>query len=108
MDDFFEKYVENLVSDCLKGAKFAYLPEREKQEIATRLRDYFYSQTIDTLVDQLSDEQVSQIQSMDANDPKTQQLMSEFAASIPGFAFVLEEKLKKEMDEILQTGQVPS
>lgn len=108
MDDTFEQFTENLVSECLKGAKFAYLPEREKREIATKLRDYFYSQTIDTLVDQLSDEQVSQIQSMDANDPKTQQLMSEFAASIPGFAFVLEEKLKKETDIILQTGQIPT
>lgn len=108
MDDTFEQFTENLVNECLKGAKFAYLPNTEKKEIAAKLRDHFNSITINTLIEQLSDEQISQISGLDPADPKMQQLMSEFSASIPGFAFILEEKLKKEMDVILQTGQIPA
>lgn len=108
MDKAFEDFIENLVNECLQGAKFAYLSDGEKKEITQKLRDHFYSLTIDTLIDQLSDDQISQIKALDPKDPKMQELMSQFAASIPGFAFVLEDKLKNEMDNVLQTGQIPS
>lgn len=107
MDNVFESFIENLVSECLKGAKFAYLPEKEKKELAAKLRDRFYQVTIDTLVDQLSESQVREIKSLDPKDPKMEQKMTEFAASIPGFAFVLEDKLKVEMDKVLESGQIP-
>ncbi|TSC87448.1 MAG: hypothetical protein G01um10147_625 [Microgenomates group bacterium Gr01-1014_7] len=106
MDNVFNDFLENLVNECLQGAKFAYLSEKDKKEIARKLRDHFYSVTIDTLVDQLSDEQINQIKGLDPKAPEMEQKMAEFAASIPGFAFVLEDKLKIEMDKILQTGQI--
>lgn len=106
MDKIFEDFINNLVNECLQGAKFAYLAEKDKKEIGAKIRDHFYSVTIDTLVDQLSDEQVNQIKGLDPKAPEMEQKMAEFAASIPGFAFVLEDKLKAEMDKILQTGQI--
>ncbi len=108
MDKDFEQFLENLVSECLESDKLAYLPEAEKKEIVSKLRDHFYSVTIDVLIDRLSDEQVAQVKGLDPKDPKMQDLMSQFAASIPGFAFVLEDKLKKEQDKILQTSQIPA
>lgn len=105
--EHFEKFIENLINECMQSAKFAYLPDSNKKEVAEKLRNHFYSVTIDMLVDQLSDEQASQIKALGQNNPKTPELMSQFAASIPGFAVILEEKLTKEMDNILQTGQVP-
>lgn len=106
MDKIFEDFIEKLVSECLQGARFAYLPEQEKKAIAAKVREHFYSVTIDTLVDQLSESQVNQIKGLDPKAPEMEQKMAEFAASIPGFAFVLEDKLKAEMDRILQTGQI--
>ena len=107
MDNIFESFIENLVSECLQSVKFSFLPEREKKEVAQKLRDHFYSMTIDTLIDQLSDEQVNQIKDLDSKS-KMEEKMAEFAASIPGFAFVLEDKLKAKMSQILQTGQIPA
>lgn len=106
MNNIFGGFMENLVKECLQGAKFAYLAEKDKKEIAGKLRDHFYSVTIDTLIDQLSESQVNQIKGLDPKAPEMEQKMAEFAASIPGFAFVLEDKLKAEMDKILQTGQI--
>jgi len=108
MDDFFEKYIDNLVNECLQTSKLSILSDKEKKDMAGRLRNHFYDKTINTLLDQLSDEQASQIKALDPKDPKVSELMSQFAASIPGFSFVLEDKLKGEMDKVLQTGQIPT
>ena len=89
-----------------RGAKFAYLAEKDKKEIGAKVQDHFYSVTINTLIDQLSDEQVNKIKDLDFKTPEAQQKIAEISASIPGFAFVLEDKLKAEMDKILQTGQI--
>lgn len=107
MDKIFENYVESLIQECLKGAKFAYLPQRQKKEIEGKIRDHFYSVTINTLIDQLSDEQLLEIKDLEPGNPILVQKFERFAAEIPGFASVLEDKLKAEMDQILQTGQIP-
>lgn len=106
MDNIFENFIENLVNECLRSAKFSYLNAKEKKELAAKLRDRFYQLTINSLIEQLSDEQINQIKGLDSKDKKMEEKLSEFAASIPGFAIVLEDKLKAEMDQILQTGQI--
>lgn len=108
MNNIFEEFVEKLVSECLKTAKFEFLPEKEKKETAQKLREYFYQQTIDLLLDQLSDEQFFQIKDLDPKDPKMQEKLEQFAAEIPGFALALEDNLNKQSDQILQTGQIPA
>ena len=108
MNNIFEEFVEKLVSECFKTAKFEFLPEKEKEETTQKLREYFYQITIDTLLDQLSDEQFSEIKDLNPRDPKMQEKLEQFAAEIPGFAVVLEDKLNKQSDQILQTGQIPA
>lgn len=108
MDKIFEDYLENLVNECLQGASFAYLPPREKKDIEDKLRDHFYNVTIATFIDQLSDDQAREIKDLDFKTPQAQQKIAETSASIPGFAFVLEDKLKQEMDNILKTGIIPA
>ena len=107
MDKIFEEYIENLVNECLQSAKFAYLPEKERQEFAQKLRDYFYNITINSFIDQISEEQFTRIKDLDFKTPEAQQKIAEMSASIPGFAFALEDKLKKEMDKILRDGKIP-
>lgn len=104
MDQAFEEFIEKLVSECLQSSKFAYLPPKEKKDMAEKLRNHFYNMTLNTLIDQLSSDQIVQIRALDPKDPKMEKLMSEFAACIPGFATVLEDKLTIEMDQILKTG----
>lgn len=107
MDNIFEDFIENLIKECLQGAKFVYLPANEKKELEAKLRDHFYSLTINTLIDQLSDEQVMEIKDLDFKTKEAQEKIAQISAAIPGFAFVLEDKLKQEMDQILQSGQIP-
>src|SRR4051812_3972049 len=107
MENVFENFIEKLITECLQGAKFAYLTPKEKDDLKIKLRNHFMNVTLDTLVDQMSDEQLVQVKDLDPNSPEMQQKMVEFAAIIPGFAIILDDKLKKEMDNILQTGQIP-
>ena len=108
MENIFESFVENLVTECLKLDKFSYLNEQQKKELVSKLRDHFYQLTIETLIDQLSDEQLLEIKDLEPEDPALAQKFEKFAAEIPGFAVVLEDTLKKESDKILQTGQLPN
>lgn len=108
MDKIFEEFIEKLVSECLQGDKFSSLSEKEKIETAEKLRDYFYNVVIDSLLDQISEDQLAEIKDLDAKDPKMAEKLTQFAAALPGFGFYLEDKLKKEMDLILQNGQIPS
>ncbi len=108
MDKIFEEFIENLVNECLQSAKFAYLPEKERQEFAQKLRDYFYNVTINSFIDQISDEQFTRIKDLDFKSKEVLEKIAQISASIPGFAFVVEDKLKKEMGQILETGQIPS
>ena len=108
MDEFIEGYLEKLVSECLKGAKLAILSPSQKQEMAENLRDHFYDVTTKTLIEQLSNQQLMEVKDLDPDSPEMTAKMSEFAAVIPGFYMVLDKKLKSEMDQILQTGQVPN
>ncbi len=106
MDNIFDSFIENLVKECLQGAKFSYLLPREKNQLAKKLRDHFYDITIKLFLDQLSEQQFNEVKDLDFKEPTAQQKVAEISASIPGFAFVLEDKLKQEMDLILQTGQI--
>ncbi len=108
MDKIFEDFLEKLISECLLGARFSYLAEKEKKETTEKLRDHFYDVIIDTLINQLSEEQLKEIRGLDSASPKMQEKLSLFAASLPGVGFFLEEKLKKELDRILETGQIES
>ncbi len=107
MDNIFEDFIEKQVSECLKGAKFSYLNEKEKKQLTPKLRDYFYNVTIETFLGQISEEQVAAIKDLDFKKEVAQQKIAEMSASIPGFGFTLEDKLKKEMDQIIETGQIP-
>ncbi len=107
MENIFEEYLEKLIKECMQGDKIAYLSRNQKKDLEQKIRAYFYSITINTLIDQLSPEQLDQVKDLDPDSPEMQQKMAEFAASIPGFAVVLEDKLKQKMDQILQTGTVP-
>ena len=104
MDNVFDSFIENLVNECLQGAKFAYLPEREKRKTAENIRNHFYNITIGLFLDQISDEQIKEIKDLDFKTAEAQQKVAEISASIPGFAFVLEDKLKQETDKILANG----
>lgn len=106
MDKIFEDFIENLVTEALQGAKFSYLSDAQKKEMAQKLREHFYNVTVEAFVDQLTDEQVSQVKGLDFKSEAAQQKIAEISASIPGFSFVLENELKSEMDRILQTGQI--
>jgi hypothetical protein len=108
MDNIFEQYIENMVKECLSMDKFMYLPEAQRQQLADQLRDLFYNTTINTLIDQLNEEQLTQIQDLNPEDPILDQKLQEFAATTPGFYETLEGVFRAKLNTILQTGQIPT
>lgn len=72
-----------------------------------QLSDYFNQIILETLVYSLTDEQIKEIEDIDFNNPEQVQELQLLAASIPGFIFIVEDVLKKEVEEIKKTGQIP-
>ena len=62
---------------------------------------------LDTTIDNLNEEQISQLEALDPESPQMEEKISLFAAQIPGLAQVLEQKLNEEVAKIKQTGQIP-
>lgn len=100
MDKTITDFINSLVIKCMANPIF-----KDQKE---NLEKYFYQVMIETLIDNLSQQQIDQVKDLDIKSPKMQQKLQLFAASIPGFIFILDEKLNSEASKISQTGQIPS
>lgn len=107
MDQQIDQVINDLISSCMQSPMFASLNEQQKQETIKRLADRFYSVILETLVDNLNEEQLKATENLDFNTPEAEQKLQIMAAEIPGFLFIMEDALKKEAEKIKQTGQVP-
>lgn len=98
MEQELQKYLDGLVGECLTA-----VPSLNKDQLG----DYFNQIILETLVYSLTDEQIKEIENIDFNNPEQVQELQLLAASIPGFIFIAEDVLKKEIEEIKKTGQIP-
>lgn len=107
MDQEIEKYLNNLIEDCLQAPAFLTLSDQDKSLFRQKLDDYFSQVILETLIYSLSDDQVKEIENLDFNSPEAAQKIQLLAASVPGFIMILDEVLQKEAEKVKQTGQVP-
>jgi len=98
MEQELQKYIDGLVQECLRA-----VPTLDR----TQLEDYFNQVILDTLIYSLTDEQIKEIDNIDFDNPEQVQELQLMAASIPGFIFIVEDVLKKEIEEIKRTGKIP-
>lgn len=99
MDEEIQKYLNTLMDETLKAQ-----PSLNKNA----LLDYYSDVILKTLVDNLSDEQLAEVEKLDFESPEAESKLALLAAQIPGFIFKAEEVLKLASAQIKQTGQIPT
>lgn len=100
MDKITTDFINNLVEKCAAN------PALVNQK--ANLENYFYRSMVETLIDNLNEEQLNQVKDLDLNSNEAQEKLQLFAAQVPGFINILDEKLAKEAENISITGQIPS
>ncbi len=105
MDDKFNDHINKLVEECLNAPSYSTLTGQLREEAAERLNNHFNLLVINLLIDSLNEEQLSQVENLPENSPELENKFEEFAAQIPGFVYMIEEKLNSEVKSIIQ-GQI--
>lgn len=102
MDDQFNAHITKLVDECLASSAYSALSESDKQAAREKLENHLNLVVINLLIDSLSAEQLSEVENLPEESSEMEEKFQEFASQIPGFAYVMEEKLKTEVQSIIQ------
>ena len=108
MDPQIEKFLNDFADKTLNGSGFAGVAPEQKTEIKAKLLDYFSNLIFDTLLSNLKEEQLKELEQMqDLGSDEAQKKIALMSASIPGFIFILEDRMEKASEEVGRTGQIP-
>jgi hypothetical protein len=108
MDPQIEKFLNDYADKTLAGSGFIASAPKEKEELKPKLIEYFSDLIFDTLLHNLTDAQVDELQAIpDLASEEAQQKIAMMSASIPGFIFILEDHFDKASEEIGRTGRIP-
>lgn len=108
MDSQIEKFLGEIIDKTLAGPGFIAYAPKEKEEFKVKLYDYFSDLIFETLLRNLNDAQVAELQAIpDLGSEEAQQKVALMSASIPGFIFILQDRFDKESEEIGRTGKIP-
>lgn len=102
MDEKLDAYIESLVSEIMADPGLNNLPQQEKDQYAQRLRDHFNKLIMDTLLNRLSPEQLSEIEKIKDQPELLEDKIEEYAASVPNLAQDIEERLNREVEAMKQ------
>lgn len=108
MSNQIDQILEGLVNQVLSVPPFMNLSEEGKVAARDKVTDYLVNAILDLTVDHLPDEAVLELQNLDPNSDEMSQKVMEYAASIPNFAQILEEKLNQEVENIKQNPSLVS
>lgn len=108
MEQQVEEYLNNLVAECMQTPAYAILPEDQKAQIGQNLHNHFNQLMINTLVDQLNDAQLMELDQIDVESPQMEEKLFEYASEIPEFMSILEQALKNEVAKITNQPITPS
>ena len=108
MDPQIEKFLSDFANKALAGPGFIAFAPKEKEEFKVKILEYFSDLIFDTLLRNLKDDQIKELQEMtDLGSPEAQQKIALMSASIPGFIFILQDRFEKAAEEIGRTGKIP-
>lgn len=102
MDEKLDAYIESLVLGIMADPELSNLPQQEKEQYKQKLRDHFHSLIIDTLLNRLEPEQLSEIEKIKDQPQVLEEKIEEFAASVPNLARDIEERLAREVEAMKQ------
>lgn len=106
MDQKITAYIESFVLGVLNLPNFVSLTEDQKANLAEKLRGKFYDVILTTTVDNLTDEQVLQLQNIPANSAEMEKKLEEFSSTLPHLASEIERKLNEEYQKIKQNPSI--
>lgn len=102
MDEKLDAYIESLIAAVMANPGLTAMAEQEKQQYKQKLRDHFHSLIIDTLLNRLEPEQLSEVEKIKDNPQALEEKIEEFAASVPNLAQDIEERLTREVEAMKQ------
>lgn len=108
MDPEIDKYLNQFVNKTLEGPGFIDFAPKEKEEFKSKLIDYFSELIFDTLLRNLSDAQMAELNRLpDLESEEAQEKIALMSATIPDFIFILQNRFEKASEEISRTGRIP-
>lgn len=97
-----DAYIESLVTAVMVTPELAAMAEQEKEQYKQKLRDHFHSLIIDTLLNRLSPEQLSEVEKIKDQPQALEEKIEEYAVSVPNLAQDIEERLGREVEAMKQ------
>lgn len=107
VNENIEEYINSLVAQCLQAPGIVNLPQEQKDSFAGQVQDYFSQATLETLVNRLDGEQLSQIENLNPVSPEMIEKIQQLAAQVPGLAGELEARLQKDVEFIKVNSAIP-
>lgn len=108
MDEQIEQYLQGFVDRCIQASAFSSLPADQIEAKKNELSEYFNRLVLETLVENVSDDRLSEFENLDFATNEAVDKIQLLAAEIPGFMGILDTRLEKEASEIVQSGIIPS
>lgn len=100
-------FIKQKVTECLEAESFASLNQEEQEAAAEKIIYYLYSQVFDTVINNLTEQQATEIENLAFEDTEFQDRLQNFVSESPDIAYEIEDKVLDEVDSMKQTGQVP-
>lgn len=108
MDGQIEKFLGDFADKALAGPGFIAYAPKEKDEFRVKLMDYFSDLIFDTLLQNLNEDQLKELQAFsDLGSEEAQQKIALLSASVPGFIVILQNRFEAVAAEIGRTGKMP-
>ena len=100
MDEQLTQILEGLADQVLSSPQYISLPEDQKQTKKQEILDQLNDVILDTMVDNLTDAQVQELQTLDPNSSQMEDKITEFSSTIPDFLNILQNKLMEKVEEL--------
>lgn len=108
MEPQIEKFLNDYADKALAGPGFIAFAPKEKEEFKARMLDYFSDLIFETLLKNLNESQLNELQAYpDLGTEEAQGKIAQMSATIPEFIVILQEKFDQTVEEIGRTGRIP-
>lgn len=104
VDQHINEYLDNLIKQHFNNdPRFNDLSEEQKTKEESSLRGKLHKAAVEELINKLNADQLNQIAGLDFTSPQMEAKLEEFAATIPDFLSILEERFQQELTKFRPT-----
>ncbi len=103
-----DTYIQSSIDDCLNSPAFSSLTEDQKNQKKEELKKYFDELIVKTLITNLNEAQINELENLNAESPEFEEKLSQFSSEIPGFAMIMDETFNKAVEQVKVQGSIPT